>query len=85
MSKRLITCITLLLAIAANAQFARSFQPSVRTTQMLLNDEWGTLPVIRLGSDDVLKFSFDEMSHIYRRYRYHIVHCNAEWLPSDLL
>ena len=51
---------------------------------MLLNDEWGALPVLQLGGDDVLLFSFDEMSHVYHRYTYRIVHCNADWSPSEL-
>lgn len=85
MAKQIITYLTLLFAVAANAQFSRSTLPSVRTTRMVLNDEWGVPPVMQLGSDDVLHFSFDEMSHIYHRYTYRIVHCNADWQQSDLL
>lgn len=51
---------------------------------MVLNDEWRLSPVMRLGSDDVLSFSFDEMSHAYRRFVYKVTHCNAEWEPSEL-
>lgn len=85
MPKRIITCLLLLVAMCADAQFARSYQPSVRTPQVLLNGEWGAPPVMRLGSDDVMYFSFDEMSHIYHRYTYRVVHCNADWSSSDLL
>ena len=82
--KRVVTLLLLFVAIAVNAQFSRSFLPSVRTPQMVLNDEWGALPVLQLGGDDVLLFSFDEMSHVYHRYTYRIVHCNADWSPSEL-
>lgn len=75
----------MLVALCAKAQFARSYQQSVRTPQMLLNGEWGAPPVMRFGSEDVMHFSFDEMSHIYHRYTYRVVHCNADWSPSDLL
>lgn len=85
MLKRVITYIVLFFAVAANAQFSRSLAPSVRTTRMVLNDEWGLPPVMQLGSDDVLHFSFDEMSHVYHRYTYRIVHCNADWQQSGLL
>lgn len=85
MLKRIITLLFLFVAFAANAQFSRSLVPTVCTTRMMLNGQWGALPVMQLGSDDVLCFSFDEMSHIYHRYTYRIVHCNADWKPSDLL
>lgn len=85
MLRRTIIILFLFVTLAASAQFSRSYVPSVRTPQILLNDEWGELPVMRLGGDDVLCFSFDEMSHIYHRYTYRIVHCNADWSQSDLL
>ena len=85
MFKRIITILALLVTFAVNAQHSRSLSPSIRTTQMVLNGEWGTLPVMQLGSDDVLLFSFDEMSHVYHRYTWRIVHCNADWEPSDVL
>ena len=85
MFKRIFTCIALFFSVAASAQFSRSLSPTIRTAQMLLNDEWGLPPVMELGSDDVLGFSFDEMSHIYHRYTYRIVHCNGDWQRSDLL
>ena len=85
MPKRIIFLLFLFVTFAANAQFSRSFVSSVRTPQMLLNDEWGRVPVMQLGGDDVLCFSFDEMSHVYHRYTYRIVHCNADWSQSDLM
>ena len=85
MLKHIITYIALFFAVAANAQFSRSSLPTVRTTRMMLNDEWDLPPVMQLGSDDVLHFSFDEMSHVYHRYTYRIVHCNADWQQSELL
>lgn len=85
MFKYIITILSLFVTLAANAQFARSFVPDVRTPQIMLNEEWGEPPVMRLGGDDVLQFSFDEMSHVYHRYVYRIVHCNADWSLSDIL
>ena len=85
MFKHILSLILLCVSVAVNAQSSRSFVQNVRTTQIVLNDEWGQLPVMQLGSDDVLHFSFDEMSHVYHRYTYRIVHCNADWSQSDLL
>ncbi len=66
------------------AQFAVSHKPSLRSPQMMLNDEWGVPPVILMGSDDAITFSFDEMSHVYHRYICKITHRNADWTLSDL-
>ena len=71
-------------SVAVSAQFARSFARNVSSLQMVLNDDWVKPPVITLGSDDELLFSFDELSHTYKRFIYRITHCNADWTPSDL-
>lgn len=73
------------LPILSLAQFAVSFSSSVRSPQMVLNDVWSDPPIMQLGSDDVILFSFDEMSHTYKRYIYRITHRNSDWTPSDLL
>lgn len=85
MLKRIMTIMLMFAAALVSAQHSRSFLPTVRTTQMVLNGQWGALPVMPLGGDDVLHFSFDEMSHIYHRYTYRIVHCNADWEKSDAM
>ncbi|GHV35992.1 hypothetical protein FACS1894178_6640 [Bacteroidia bacterium] len=41
-------------------------------------------PVIKLGSDEKINISFDEVDEYARSLQYKIVHCNADWLPSDL-
>ena len=66
------------------AQFMRAYSTSIRSMQMVLNDDWREPPVMRLHSDDVLQFSFDEMSHTYHRYIYRITHCRADWSPTEL-
>ncbi len=85
MFKIFCTLLFLFLPIVAEAQFVRHNSPSVRSAQVELNGEWGEVPVIVLGGDDILFFSFDEMSHEYRRYTYRITHCNSDWTPSELL
>ena len=72
------------LSVMTNAQFIHTNSMSVRSPRMELNGEWGSLPVMTLGGDDVISFSFDEMSHAYRRFVYRVTHCNADWTPSDI-
>ena len=72
------------LSFIASAQFVHTNSMSVRSPRMELNGEWGSLPVMTLDGDDVMLFSFDEMSHSYCRFVYRITHCNADWTPSDI-
>lgn len=83
--KRLsIYLLFLLVVLSAEAQFMRSFSSRIRSLQMVLNDNITDPPVMHLGGDDVLFFSFDEMSHEYHRFTYKISHCNYNWEESDV-
>ena len=83
---RRVTFILMLvmLPLMGSAQFAHAKSANVRSLRMEINGEWNALPVMTLGSDDVMFFSFDEMSHTYHRFTYRIIHCNSDWTPSDL-
>ncbi len=41
-------------------------------------------PMIALNSDEQLVFSFDDLSAEYSKYEYTVIHCDADWNPSDL-
>ena len=85
MKSTILYLVFTLFAISlVQAQFMRSFSSRIRSLQMVMNDNVSAPPVLRLGGDDVLDFSFDEMSHDYRRFTCKITHCNYLWEPSDL-
>ena len=42
-------------------------------------------PLIHLNYKDSLLLSFDDLSNRPKRYMYSLIHCNADWTPSDLL
>lgn len=42
-------------------------------------------PIITLNEEDKIKISFDELNEERSYLRYSVVHCNADWQPSDLL
>ena len=42
-------------------------------------------PVITLNSDDRIRISFDELGEELSYLRYSVIHCNADWKPSDLI
>ncbi len=83
--RRTILILLFFFSLACvKAQFAVSHTESVRTPMMQLNDEWNAPAVLVLGSDDVIHFSFDEMSHVYHRYICRITHHNADGSRSEL-
>ncbi|HMT29893.1 MAG TPA: DUF5103 domain-containing protein, partial [Bacteroidia bacterium] len=42
-------------------------------------------PVIELGKGDRLILSFDDLEGDYKNYSYTLIHCDANWIPSNLL
>ena len=84
MRRIIFTFLVLLSITCVSAQYAVSHTESVRTPMMMLNDDWAEPAVMVLGSDDVMHFSFDEMSHVYHRYMCRITHRNADGSRSEL-
>ena len=68
-----------------HAQWFGSSSEMINTLRVISNGDWERVPMISLGSDETLEFSFDEMSHEYHRFTYHITHCDAQWKPSNLI
>lgn len=84
---RIYVCmLTLLFGVASmtKAQSNKVYNPMIHTLQTIVNDDWLHDDVITLGSDDWVCISFDHFTHDYHRFTYKIVHCNADWTPSDL-
>ena len=80
-----ILYILLLLSGVATAQSNKVYHPMIHTLQTIVNEDWLHDDVIALGTEDWVDISFDHFSHDYHRFIYKIVHCNADWTPSDLL
>ena len=74
----------LLTVIPVKAQRNEILVPTIKTLQVIANDNWMAPPVVNLNSDDFIEISFDDLTHEYHRYIYKITHCNADWTPSDL-
>lgn len=61
------------------------FDPSLQTLKVSDPDNFMSPPVIRLGSDDRLVFSFDQLGYDREDLRASLTHCNSDWQPSNLL
>ena len=84
MKKTIILTVMFLLSLTVSAG-NRVFDRQIKSLQAVVNDDWLSLPVIRLGSNDILKISFDELSHDYHRYVYRLERCEADWTTSEEL
>ena len=71
-----------LLPLTALAKH-RIISPDVKSLEVILNDDFTALPVITLGSQDVLNIGFDELSHNYHRFVYRLEPCNPDWTPTE--
>lgn len=84
MSKKIGTLITVLLAAFSLPAVAwhRVLSPTVKGLQVVKNSDFEDLPVLELGSSDVLTIGFDELSHDYHRYTYRLEPCAPDWTPT---
>ena len=81
--KRLITlCWCLSVLMASHAQRHEIYNPQVASLQVMAGSDWTNLPITQLGGN-AIQISFDELSHDYHRYTYHIEHCEADWSTSQ--
>lgn len=83
--KRLLMMTTLVLATLTGWAGNRIFTENVRSLTSIVNGDWMNRPVMELGSGDRLRIGFDELSHDYHRFVYHLEHCEADWTVSDEL
>ena len=78
-----LTLLLLLATVLHGAAKNVVNDPQVKTLQVVVNQDWQSPPVMRLGSNDILHIGFDELSHVYHRYVYRLEHCEADWSPSE--
>ena len=64
------------------AGFHKIYSPQVKSLQVVVNQNWQSLPVMKLNSADRLYVGFDELSHDYHRYICHIERCEADWATA---
>lgn len=60
------------------------YVPTVRTVQLFKKGFELSPAIIELGSPDPLLLRFDDLAPDVQHLSYTIVHCNADWAPSDL-
>lgn len=70
------------IAMTVSAK-SRIWDPNVKGLTVVVNKDWLSPAVMKLGAGDMLNVGFDELSHTYHRYIYRLEHCEADWTPSS--
>ena len=66
-----------------HSQTQQIFDENVRTLTLTVDDDPTLPPYMPLGGRQHISIEWDEMSHNYKRYIYHIDHCDWDWQPTD--
>jgi hypothetical protein len=61
------------------------YKKNIKSVQLHKDGYEFSAPIIRLGSNELLKLSFDELTNETKTYRYTFIHCDANWNPSTQL
>lgn len=61
-----------------------TYTPKIKTLRILANNDFLTPPVILLHSGQQINISFDELGDEPNWISYRIIHCDADWRPSQL-
>lgn len=85
---RTALCSLLLLAtwpVTASNTANAIFHPALRTLKVQRTDDFEAPPIITLGQQQKLAITFDSMTEDRDFLRYRLIHCNADWQPSQLM
>jgi hypothetical protein len=60
------------------------YRSNIKTIQLHQTNWKFSPPVIELNSQQRLELDFDDLDGDVKSYYYTIIHCNADWTPSDI-
>lgn len=81
----LIFVLTGIFCRAVTDTSERIFDPKYKTLKTCTADDFMSPSVIRLGTNDRIVVTFDEIGEDNSYLEYRLVHCNADWQPSRLV
>lgn len=85
MRRIFLTILTIFCTLAMTAQRHMIVSDHIATLQVVADNDWLTMPVIRLNSGQRIHIEFDDLTHQYNRYAYKVIHCEADWTESEEL
>ncbi len=83
--KYIFLILVLFHTLAFSQYRTQALVENIKTVQVIPmgNGDFSS-PVIELSSNIEFLISFDELSHDIHNYYYDVIHCNADWTPSDI-
>lgn len=81
----ILACISETISAQKVDTRTQTFDSNFRSLQIKLAGNDYFPAIITNGHDDHIKISFDELKEDVSYLRYSLVHCNADWQPSDLV
>lgn len=60
------------------------YEPFIKTIQVFPQEAPLAPPYLELNTQNPLEVHFDDLSGGFQDYRYRVIHCTADWSPSDL-
>ncbi len=69
--------------LSVNSQTQQIFNRNIKTLTLTVDDDPTLPPYLLYASRQYIDIEWDEMSHDYKRYRYHIDHCDWDWNVTD--
>lgn len=94
MVARLGNILAIVVAISASITHAadrmddtrtQPMNSNIRSLQVKVEGNDYAPPIIELGGSQTINVSFDEMGSDRRYLRFSVIHCTADWLPSQLI
>ncbi|MFP4024843.1 MAG: DUF5103 domain-containing protein [Thiohalospira sp.] len=85
--KKFVLLLILFVSLCAHSQNVienKINNPNIKTVLMFVDGNELSFPVLDLKSDKKLVLTFDDLDADIKDYYYSIIHCNADWTPSDL-
>lgn len=70
--------------MAQNVYQNRAFSADIKSAQIYKAGWPLSQPILKLGSNDQILLSFDDLSGTAETYRYTVIHCNSLWEDSGL-
>ena len=80
-----LICCTLNIYAQSVDTETKIFYPDFKTLKIQVADDFLAPPIIHLNSNEQLTITFDEIADDVRYMQYRLIHCNADWQPSQLL
>lgn len=80
-----MTLRSIIVGIFACLVWGQVFPLPFRTLKVEKTGNFMSPPTIRLGSDDQITITFDDLADDRLDLQYRLVHCNPDWTPSRLL